>query len=187
MNFQTELLKIDVGAAPLQNPWLPSASSSSGPKCFQGPQNATPFQLLVWKGLLLFADGCKLFYWFRVAASHTTRNSPYPCGKHTAASSKVFWCRAASLGWPCNAPQPAWENSSQPWSNQHGWQGQRAVPVSPHPTAQLTAVLNHQWIKHAGSRHFLGWGRTKLFRSHLDAPIVLRCITASVTGVCAFT
>lgn len=99
---------------PPENPWLPSASSSSGPKGFQGAQNATPFQHLVWKGLLLFADGCKLFYWFRVAASHTTRNSPYPCGKHTAASSKVFWCRAASLGWPCNACQLAWKNSPQP-------------------------------------------------------------------------
>lgn len=28
MNFQSELLKIDVGAAPLQNPFLPPAPSS---------------------------------------------------------------------------------------------------------------------------------------------------------------
>lgn len=144
----------------------------------------------------LFFDGYKLFYWFRVAASCTTRNSPYICGKHTAASSKVFWCRDASLGWPCNAPQPAWGNSPQPWSNQQGWQGQRAAPVCPQPTAQLPAVLNLQcWIKHADSRHFLrgfqlrflGWGRAKLFRSPLDAPIALWCFTAPVTGACACT
>lgn len=57
---------------------------------FQGDQNAMPPQHLVWKGLSLFADGCKLFYWFRVAASCTTRNSPYTCGKQEGSQQQAF-------------------------------------------------------------------------------------------------
>lgn len=129
---------------------------------------------MVWKGLTLFADGCKLFYWFRVVASCKTRNSPYTCGKHTAGSSKVFWCRTASLGWPCNTPQPEGIHHNPGATSKDDRSSKQFV--SPHP--QLTAVLNHQcWIKHADSRHFLRalswgfWGEEE--ESRLGAPWML--------------
>lgn len=112
--------------------------------CFQGAQNATPFQYLVWKDLSVFSGGYELFYWFRVAASSTTRNSPYTGGKRTAASSEALWCRAASLGCPCNAHQPPWGNRPQAPSNQQGWQGSEQFlcpPIPQHGLLQFSAIF----------------------------------------------